>query len=94
MISKDFGTNKNMFTVYEKPDGSIEIHVFTDNQVFRKIIANHIIDPIFFLKNQHRYEKSDMAAKKWMARIVSDYREIFRTRKVSFVLRNYSSENQ
>ena len=90
MISKDFGSNKKLYTVIEKNNESIEIHVFTDNQEFRKVIANHIEDPIYFLKNQQIYEMSDMAAKKWMAKIVIEYREKFRTRKVSFVLRSSS----
>jgi len=88
MTTKDYGTNKKLYTVVEKNDGSIEINVFTDNQEFRKIITNHIIDTAFFLKNQRAYEKSDMAAKNWMAKIVSDYWENFRTRRVSFIIRN------
>ncbi|OGO64948.1 MAG: hypothetical protein A2029_01015 [Chloroflexi bacterium RBG_19FT_COMBO_47_9] len=88
MITKNYGKNKILFSVTEKPDGSIEVHVYTDNETVRSVINNHCTDPRFFLNNYYEYKKSNIAAKKWLAKIVFDYRNTFEAGKVSFILKS------
>jgi hypothetical protein len=92
MRTKKFGTNKVLYIVNEKSDGSIEVHVASTNKSVRKVITNHFADPVYFLQHQYEYQNSSIAAKKWIARIVSEYRGKFEAGKVSFVLGSADGE--
>lgn len=87
MIGKNFGTNRILYTVFEKSDGSIEIHVFTDYQALREIISNHTTDGRYFVIIQKKYANDVHASKKWLAKIVSEYRDKFINNKVYFILK-------
>ncbi len=91
MIEKNFGTNKILYTVIEKPAGNIEVHVFTANLAVREVIKNHCAHPKYFLQNEKKYANSDTAAKIWLARIISEYRKYFLDGKVQFVLRAFNN---
>ena len=86
MVTHDFGSNKILYTVDEKRDGRIEIHVHTINQSVRRIISNHTDDASFFLRNREKYAAENTYAKKWLARIVSEYRDKFIKNQVLFVI--------
>jgi hypothetical protein len=92
MTYRDFGTNKTLYTVYEKPDGLIEIHVLTGNQSVRRLISNHTTDATFFLRIREQYATEDTVAKKWLAKIVSEYRDKFVKNQVSFIFVALSNE--
>ena len=86
MVTRDFGRNKTLYTVNEKQDGVVEIHVHTSNQSVRRIISNHTDDASFFLRNREKYAADDHYAKIWLARIVSEYRDKFIKNQVLFIL--------
>lgn len=92
MTRRDFGTNKTLYTVYEKPDGYIEILVLTDNQSVRRLISNHLTDATFFLRIRDKNAADEPYAKKWLAKIVSEYRDKFAKNQASFILATHGNE--
>ena len=80
-----FGENKIMYSVVEKETG-IEIHVFHDNQGWRKMIGENTGNPQYFLRLRN-FSGTNPRAKYWLAKIVDSYSYYFINGDVTFLLR-------
>jgi len=85
MAENCYGGKKVSYVVtHRNADDRIEIFVFHDNVNLRNIIENNIDNPAFFLD---RYDVNDSTmAKKWLARVVRDYRSKFEQGLVIFTI--------
>jgi hypothetical protein len=86
MKIKEYGINKVSYRVYEKPDGSIKVHVRNGNKKVRKIIADHRADIKYFLLHFSKHGMDDSRARYWLVELVNDYRAQFERGQVVFVM--------
>ncbi len=83
-----YGERKTLFAVVETPNGRIEVRVYHANRSQRAVIKAHNANSRFFIEHYDSYLRSKIRAKYWLARIVSDYRTYFESKRVDFSLRS------
>ncbi|HWP56388.1 MAG TPA: hypothetical protein VNL14_00715 [Candidatus Acidoferrales bacterium] len=85
MGETQYGGRKTLYGVVEKPDGGIEVRVYHDNALMRRVIQANRTNPRYFVEHCDTYKESPISAQFWMAQIVCEYRFQFENNRVSFV---------
>lgn len=83
---KRYGAEDELYKVKLRRNGDLEVLVCHSNQSVRKVIQKNLDNPGYFLEHLEAYRTSDQRAKKWLAEVVTDYRQYFEENRVVFRL--------
>ncbi len=75
------------YEVVERKNGWIDLLVYHKNKDIRKYLNTHKNKPQYFLKRVGQYKLNNLTAKKWLARVIDDYRSCFERGQVKFVFK-------
>jgi len=81
-----FGENKVLYGVIVKPDGSLKVNVYHENQYWRYLISANRDKPQYFLKLKD-FSGTNPRAKYWLSKVVKAYSGRFSTGRVEFYLK-------
>ena len=87
MAEKVYGARENSYGVVERQDGWIELRVYHRNTKMREYLKRHIGDSRYFLERREAYARNNLAAKRWLARMIKDYRPYFEQGRVEITFR-------
>ena len=85
MAEKGYGGNRLSYVVTERKrrnNGRIEVFVFHENKTVRRELSNS--SPTQLLRRYDALRRSNIAARKWLAKVMDDYRSCFEKDLVDF----------